>query len=91
MAAEDRLEAREVHRALVVQLPPEGADRGHHIMGLHQERLGVGDPHVPQARRARGFHFDGPPHGLPPPDYVLGMAAPEVFDGAPAVGRQERA
>ena len=42
VAAEDRLEAGEVHRALVLQLPPEGADRRHHIMGLRQERWVLG-------------------------------------------------
>ena len=43
MAAEERLQARQVHRTLALQLRPEGADRGHHIMGLRQERLGVWD------------------------------------------------
>ena len=49
MAAEDRLEAGEVHRAIVIQFPPEGANREHHAVGLGEERLGVGDPHVPEA------------------------------------------
>ena len=49
VAAEDRLEAGEVHRVLVVQFPPEGANRKHHVVGLGEERLGVGDPHVPEA------------------------------------------
>ena len=91
MLAEDRLEAGEVHWALVIQLPPEGTNRGHHIVGLCQERLGVGDPHVQEAQRARGFHLDGLSHGLPPLDDVLGVAGPEVFDGALAVGSQEHA
>ena len=91
VAAEDRLGAGEVHRALVVQLPPEGADRGHQIIGLRQERLSVGDPHVSEARRARGFHLDCPSHGLPLQDYVRSVAAPEVLDGALAVRRQDRA
>ena len=55
LAAEDHLEAGKVHQALVVQFPPEG---------LRQELLDVGDPHVPEAQQARGFHFDGPSHGL---------------------------
>ena len=88
MAAEDRLEAGEVYRALVIQLLPEGANRGHHVVGLRQD-LGVGDPHVPEARRARGFHLDGPSHSLPPLDDVLGVAAPEVFDGALAFSSQQ--
>ena len=49
VAPEDRLEAGEVHRGLVIQLPPEGVNREHHVVGLREERLGVGDPHVPEA------------------------------------------
>ena len=49
VAAEDRLKAGEVHRAFVIQFPPEGANRKHHVVGLREERLGVGDPHVPEA------------------------------------------
>ena len=49
MAAEDCLEAWEVHRAFVIQFPPEGANCEHHVVGLREERLGVGDPHVPEA------------------------------------------
>ena len=49
MAAEDRLEAGGVHRAFVIQFPPEGANREHHVVGLCEERLGVGEPHVPEA------------------------------------------
>ena len=49
VAAEDRLEAWEAHRAFVIQFPPEGANGEHHVMGLREERLGVGDPHVPEA------------------------------------------
>ena len=49
MAAEDCLEAREVHRAFVIQFPPEGANCEHHVVGLPEERLGVGDPHVLEA------------------------------------------
>ena len=49
VAAEDRLEAGKVHRALVVQFPPEGANREHHVVGLGEELLGVGDTHVPEA------------------------------------------
>ena len=49
VAAEDRLETGEVQRAFVVPFPPEGANREHHVVGLRQERLGVGDPHVPEA------------------------------------------
>ena len=49
MAAEDRLEAWEVHQAFVIQFPPEGANCKHHVVGLREERLGVGDPHVPEA------------------------------------------
>ena len=49
VAAEDRLEAGDVHRAFVIRLPPEGANREHHVVGLCEERLGVGDPHVPEA------------------------------------------
>ena len=49
MAAEDCLEASEVHRAFVIQFPPEGAKCEHHPVGLREERLGVGDPHVPEA------------------------------------------
>ena len=89
MAAEDRLEAGELHRALVVPLLPEGASGGHHVVALRQERSGVWDPHVLEARRARSFHLDGPIHSLPPLDDVLGVAAPEVFDGALGVGSQE--
>ena len=89
MAAEDRLEAGEVHRAFVIQFPPEGANREHYVVGLCEERLGVGDPHVREARRARGLYLYGPPHSFPPLGDVLGMAAPEIFDGALAVSRQE--
>ena len=49
VAAEDRLEAWEVHRALVIQFLPEGANREHHFVGLREECFGVGDPHVPEA------------------------------------------
>ena len=49
MAAEDCLEAGEVHRAFVIQFSPEGANCEHHVVGLCEERLGVGDPHVPEA------------------------------------------
>ena len=48
MAVEDCLEAWEVHRAFVIQFPPEGANCEHHVVGLREERLGVGDPHVPE-------------------------------------------
>ena len=89
VASENRLEAGKVRRALVVQLPPESANREHHVVGFCEECLGVGDPHVPEARRARGLHLNGPSHGLPPLGDVLGVAAPEVFDGALAFGRQE--
>ena len=41
--------AWEVHRAFVIQFPPEGAYCEHHVVGLREERLGVGDPHVPEA------------------------------------------
>ena len=85
VAAEDRLEAGEVHRAFVIQFPPEGANRDHHVVGLCEERLGVGDPHVREARRARGLYLYGPPHGFRPLGDVLGVAAPEIFDGALAV------
>ena len=53
VAAEARLEAREVHRASVIQFPPEGANRKHHVVGLCEERLGVGDVHVPEAQGPR--------------------------------------
>ena len=49
LAAEDCLEAWEVHRAFVIQFSPEGANWEHHVVGLCEERLGVGDPHVPEA------------------------------------------
>ena len=49
VAAEDRLEAGEVHQAFVIQFPPEGANRKHHVVGVCEERLGVGDSHVPEA------------------------------------------
>ena len=49
VAAEDRLEAWEVHRAFVIQFSPEGPNCEHHVVGLREERLGVGDPHVPEA------------------------------------------
>ena len=49
VAAEDRLEAGEVHRAFFIQFPPEGVNREHHVVDLCEERLGVGDPHVPEA------------------------------------------
>ena len=49
MAVEDRLEAGEVHRAFVIQFPSEGANCEHHVVGLCEERLGVGDLHVPEA------------------------------------------
>ena len=49
VAAEDRLEAGEVHRAFVIQFPPEDVNREHHFVGLYKEPLGVGDPHVPEA------------------------------------------
>ena len=91
LAAEDRLEAGEVHQAFVIQFPPESANREHHVVGLCEERLGVGDPHVPGARRARGLYLYGPPHSFPPLGDIMGVAAPEIFDGALAVSRQERA
>ena len=89
VAAENRLEAGKVQRALVVQLSQEGAICERHVVGLCEERLGVGDPHVAEARLARGLHLYGPSHGLPPLGDVLSVAAPEIFDGALAVGRQE--
>ena len=49
MAAEYCLEAWEVHRAFVIQFSPEGANCEHHDVGLREERLGVGDPHVSEA------------------------------------------
>ena len=49
VVAEDRLEAGEVHWKLAVQLLPEGPDRGHHVMGLCQERAGVRNEQVPEA------------------------------------------
>ena len=49
MAAEDCLEAWEVHRAFVIQFSPEGANCEQHVVGLREERLGVGDPHVREA------------------------------------------
>ena len=49
MAAEGCLEAWEVHRAFVIQFSQEGANCEHHVVGLCEERLGVGDPHVPEA------------------------------------------
>ena len=39
----------------------------------------------------RGLYLDGPPHGFPPLDDVLGVVAPQVVDGALAVGSQEGA
>ena len=89
MAAEDRLEAGEVQRALVIQLPPEGANSGRHVVGFGQERLHVGDWNVPETRQARCFDFNGISEGLYLLDDVLGVAAPEVSDGALAVGSQE--
>ena len=89
VAAEDRLEAGEVHRAFVIQFPPEGANRDHHVPGLCEERLGVGDPHIGEARRARGPYLYGPQHGFPALGDVLGVAAPKMFDGALAISRQE--
>ena len=89
VAAEDRLEAGEVHQAFVIQFPPEGANREHHVVGLCEERLGVGDPHVSEARRGRGLYLYGPPHGVPQLGNVLGVAVPEIFDAALAVSRQE--
>ena len=56
---------------------------------LCEERLGVGDPHVPEARRARGLYLYGCPHVFPALGSVLGVAAPEIFDGALAVSRRE--
>ena len=82
MAAENRLEARKV-----VKLSLEGANRKHQVVGLCEERLGVGDPHVPEARRARGLQLYGPSHGLPPLGDVLGVAAEDILDGALAVAR----
>ena len=49
VAAEDRLEAGKVDQAFVIQFPPEGANRKHHVVGLREEHLGVGDPHVREA------------------------------------------
>ena len=91
MAPEDRLEAGEVHRGLVAQLLPGGAYRGHHVVALHQELLGVGDPLLSDVRQARGRSFDGSSDDLPPLQDILGVAAPEVFDDPLLVGRQERA
>ena len=54
MAAEDCLEAWEVHRAFVIQFSPEGAKCEQHIVGLREERLGVGDPHVPEGLTGPG-------------------------------------
>ena len=89
VAAEDCLDAGEVQRAFVIQFPPKGANREHHVVGLCEERLGVGDPHVPVAQRARGLYLYGPPHGFPPLGDVLSVAATEIFDGALAVSRKE--
>ena len=58
-------------------------------MGLCEERLGVGDPHVPETRRARGLYLPGLSHGSPRLGDFQGAAAPEIFDGALLVGRQE--
>ena len=91
MAAQDHLEAREIHQALVVQRSPEGPNRRHHILGIRYKRFGGGDPYLPEARQALGLYLDGPPHGLPPLDGVVGGAARELFDGALAVGCQEGA
>ena len=89
VAGEDRLEAGEVRRPFVIQFPPEGANREHHVVGLCEERLGVGDPHAPEAGRARGLYLYGPPHNFLPLGDVLGVVAPEIFDGEIAVSRQE--
>ena len=89
VAAENRLQAEKVHRALVLQFPPEGTNREHHVEGLCEERFGVGDLHVLEARRARGLHLHGPSHGFPPLGDVLGVAAPEFFDGAFVVSCQD--
>ena len=75
--------------AFVVQLPPEGANGEHHFVGLCDERLGVGDLHVPEVRRARGLHLYGLPHGYPTLGDDLRVAAAEIFNCALAVGRQE--
>ena len=64
-------------------------NREHHVVGLCEERSGVGDPHVSEARRARGHYLYDPTHGFPPLGDVLGVAASEVFDGALAVSCQE--
>ena len=55
VAAEDCLEAWEVHRAFVIQFSPEGANCEHHVASLREERLGVGGP-----ARSRGLTGPGP-------------------------------
>ena len=55
VAAEDRLETREVHRAFVIQFSPEGANCEHHVVGLREERLGCWEP-----ARSRGLTGLGP-------------------------------
>ena len=89
MATEDNLQAAAVEEALAVQVLLECADRCNHVVGPHQEHFSVGDPNIPQARRARGLYLDGPRDSLRPLDYVLGVAAPEVLDGTFVVGREE--
>ena len=64
VAAEGRQEAREVHRAFVIQFPPEGANREHHVAGLCEERLGVGDP--PPYRPPPAAQTGGTAHAPPP-------------------------
>ena len=49
VAAEDRPEAGEVHQAFVIQFSTDSANREHHVVGVCEERLGVWDPHVPEA------------------------------------------
>ena len=51
--------------------------------------MGVRHRHILQTRRAQGLYLDGSPNDLPSLDYVLLVAAPEILDGAFAVGSKE--
>ena len=80
VAAQDSQEVSEILQALDVKLLQEGADCGHHFVGLLQGRLGVGD-HVPKAPQDRGLHFDDLSEGVPSLDFILSVAAPVLLDG----------
>ena len=76
-------------RPMLPQGPRAHVGRG--LPGSWGGPTGVGDPHLPETRGARGFHLDCSSQNFPLLEDVLGLGAQEVFHGALAVSHQERA